>query len=329
MSSNSFIRTVVKSFAVERPQTDVIYYNMYGNQDYKLDMKRLQIWTFDENKRVIHGTEDPASISSNSFRLQDCLNKTISEIVTDNIDNEYVKLWEDIIGCAYKLIETKRTTIINDDLIYVDCRPLCTGDTIDYLYGVLLIIIPYKTHGKNIELYQKKYTKMVGGKSVIYRPHMNKDDQYEYIIKKRLTIIDRFINCFICNSLKVEPDQDISVHFKTGVPYELNMSRFQIWIFDVNNICIHGSYDVLMKQNPLEYYLGKNVEELKFREPNMWKWAVKYATNLHQIKTSILYCGEMMYIEIKPLLYNCTELYGSLIILIPYKINYDFNNLDT
>jgi hypothetical protein len=329
MSSNSFIRTVVKSFAVEKPQTDVIYYNMYGMNDYKLDMKRMQIWAFDENKKVIHGTEDPISLSPNSFKLQDCLNKTFDEIVSDNSKNEYITLWKDVIDSAYKLIETKRTTIINDALVYVECRPLCTGDTIDYLYGVLLIIIPYKTHGKNIELYQKKYTKMVDGKSMVYRPHRNREDQYEYIIKKELSFIDKCASCLMCNSLELEPDQNISVHFKTGVPYELDMNRFQIWVFDIDNICIHGSYDVLMKQNPLEYYLGKNVEELKFRDPNMWKWAVKYATNLHQIKTSILYCGEMMYIEVKPLLYNCTELYGSLIILIPYKINYDLNNIST
>jgi hypothetical protein len=98
--------------------------------------------------------------------------------------------------------------------------------------------------------------------------------------------------------------------------YELDMQRVQTWVFDKNMVCTHGkdaehrSYvDQPMSQLPLADKLG------------FWEHVVDDGFNNIEIKHTLLYRNELVYVETKTLYYTTEvkEIYGCMLILIPYK----------
>jgi hypothetical protein len=308
-------------------QTDTIYYNVQGISDKKLDIKRLQIWVFDKDHRIIHTTADPQFDKETYNKLDNTINNNFEiTLEENNVANK--DTWKHIVNDAFRKIETKRTTLVNNTLMYIESKPLYYGDNFNDIYGVLLILIPYEIIDKHIELFDKKYTKIESGKLIIYKPSKTIRDEIENMKNvKYIKISTYFQRCLCCMNKIIHTKNNITINrnnidrntcIKTGIPYELDLNRFQIWLFDKDKMCIHATHDDLLEHYPLEYYLGKHLDTLNFYDISIWKWAYNNAFNLKKVKRSILYKREIMYIEAKPLFYNDIYLYGVLIILVPY-----------
>jgi hypothetical protein len=360
-------------------QTDTIYYNTSGNgtENRKLDLNRLQTWVFDKNHIIINATADPLFDKVTYDNFDNILGKKIEDIL-DTYNMQTRKIWQEIIDDAFRMIETKRTTIMNNILTYIDCKPLFYGNDIYDLYSVLLIIIPYEVQGHNIGLFDKKYITIKNGKRVSHKPDIDILQDFEYTISKDKCKLIRILN--YCTNILFENKKDTIVKsrnlsverwrhiskirsfkdiknscdqedhhigkirlsskiketsemdsskkrninldkeiiIKVGIPYELDISRFQIWIFNKQNICIYSTNDNFFKEYPIEYYIGKDIDSLDLYDISIWKWAINNALNFRRVKKTIMYKGEVLYLEAKPLIYNDSFVYGAIIILIPY-----------
>jgi hypothetical protein len=377
MRSNSDKLPHVDNFQVGGSQTDTIYYNTSGSDNRKLDINRLQAWIFDKNHVIINATADPLFDRVTYDNFENILGKKIEDIL-DTYSMQTRKLWQEIIDDAFRMIETKRTTIMNNILTYIDCKPLFYGNDIDDLYAVLLIIIPYEVQGHNIGLFDKKYITIVNGKRISHKPDIDILQDFEYTMNKEKCKLVRILN--YCTNILFENKKDTIVKsrnlsverwrhinkirsfkdiknisdqennhigkirlsskirettefetsnrkniklnkeiiIKVGIPYELDLSRFQIWIFNKQNICIYSTNDNFFKEYPIEYYIGKDIDSLDLYDISVWKWAINNALDFKRVKKTILYNGEVLYLEAKPLIYNDSFIYGAIIILIPY-----------
>ncbi len=279
--------SLIENFLVEKPQSNIVFFNCVNDYEYKLDLEKTEIILLGKKgQRLIGG--DIADILNNPS----CRDATSS---------------------AFNMIETKRTCIINNNLLYVECKPLYYGNTPNDLYAVLLMTIPYKYYDKKVKLHLR---------------HKQENQSIK-------TNVKRFFNCRKAKGdghdtkelhTPYQNDTNIRIesistffNFATNVSdYKLDVGHTQCWIFDTNSNCVYSTVDDSTN------IVKKHIMELKpyIDDVDIWNKIISEALDLHETKKTILSKNRMIYLEAKPLFYNNKqeEIYGVIIVFVPYCV---------
>jgi hypothetical protein len=290
----------VPYFIQDPDVTGTSYYMTVSKSNYELDLTRIQVWVYDKDYKCVHGTTDKY------VNIYD-LNQYLGGRLSYANDQE----WSKLIKGNPKIIECKRTVILNDNLLYVDSIPLYSSETTCSYLGHICIIIPYKDAEKMLSFDEKNYTQVDSdGALQIYRP--NKEEWIYKVLKETINYED--------TGYKEDDAQLVKYKKIKHTIYELNMDRIEIWVFDKDLKCIHGTHKDENKYG-LEYYLGRHIDELEDVMCLKLKIIVMNSLRMKDMRSTMEINEELVYIETRTLYYNTKvkNVYGCMIIIIPYQ----------
>jgi hypothetical protein len=314
VSKYDFITNVTQGdvFQIDTDINSTPYYILYKNFSYELDMTRLQVWIYNKDYICVHGATDQ---HLNRHSLEKYLGKSVNEVIqgdTFNSDNE----WRELILNNSQIIESKRTTYINKNLVYVESKPLFYSSERNSLYAILFIIIPYADSQKKVSYEDKQYTEInaQGKHPQVYVPEPDQG-----WIKKAVLVTRGN------RPVRVRADSSIT-KFKRllKVDYELDITKIQVWVFSKDMTCIYATQDTQNLQYDIEYYLGRNIHEIFTKDDGLRTKIIRLveeSLQLTEIRTTLEFDSSLLYVEVKPLFYNTDikKIYGCLAITIPYK----------
>lgn len=112
----------------------IVFFKMYEQEMYKLDISQMQLWIFDKNLvclQSLHETTDSNYVgkSLHEFSYKD-----------------HVELWGRLLSeTLLDGVEIKHTVLHHNTLIYIETKPLDMVDSQGnkYVHGCMLIVIPY------------------------------------------------------------------------------------------------------------------------------------------------------------------------------------------
>lgn len=108
-------------------------------QNMELDMHHFQVWMFDSDLICIHASYDPML---NRYPLEYYIGEELK-----NLDFYDQSVWKRVVQNALNSVETKMTSVYNDQLVYIEAKPLMYKVEMDAMYGIIVIIIPYTKDG--------------------------------------------------------------------------------------------------------------------------------------------------------------------------------------
>ena len=124
-------RKTLPSVAVH---SDIVYFKFLNAETYELDVSKIQVFIFDKNSICVHA-------SNNNEPAINYINKHIDNI---NLNEEASCNFNDLHKYALDGVETKRSIIINNELLYIEARSLYYNQDIHDIYASMLIMLPYK-----------------------------------------------------------------------------------------------------------------------------------------------------------------------------------------
>lgn len=112
--------------------------------------------------------------------------------------------------------------------------------------------------------------------------------------------------------------QTIYNHVRKSNQFELDVSKTQVWIFDNNYVCVHGSTESSINVHKLNKYLGKNINDVD--DDVMRNIVLKASRTLETVQT-VYYNENMLYVESTPMYYDNDplDIFAMMFIAIPYK----------
>lgn len=264
----------------------------FNNVKCELDLTRIQVWFYDKDYTCVHGSTDKYI---NKRSLQSYIGNNLKNTRKSDVE------WKQLVKTNPKTVNSKKTIILNDNLIYVESSPMYEDDDMTNYYGLLLIVIPYHDVCKNLSFDDKQYTEINEGQTPkTYEPHNT-----ERLLRTRSGFQEPFIR----------------YRFLSDIVYELDLHRIQVWAFDKNKICIYGTQSEFMDHN-LDHYLGKHIDELCVVMCTSLKKCIDDALNMRETKTMKELHGEFHFLNVRPLVYrslNRKDVYGVLLLMFPYK----------
>lgn len=115
-------------------QSDIVYFKFLNAETYELDVSKIQIWVFNKKLYCVHG-------SDNERQAQSYLQKHIDDI---HLKEDIFKNFKDIHSLALNGIETKRTVMINNSLVYIEGKALYYNEDINDIYASMVLYLPYR-----------------------------------------------------------------------------------------------------------------------------------------------------------------------------------------
>jgi hypothetical protein len=114
-------------------QNDIVYYKFLNTDRYDLDLRLIQVWVFDKDQVCVHA-------SDNQFKAEYYIGKKIQDV---NLQEDLFNTFHDIHKLALTGVESKRTIMINNNLVYLEARTLFYNEDVHDIYGTMLLFIPY------------------------------------------------------------------------------------------------------------------------------------------------------------------------------------------
>jgi hypothetical protein len=294
-------RTTFRLKSQNCPTSEVVYMRAYDFLDYELLLSEMQVWIYDTNYVCLQGVTD------------DQLNhKPLGEMLGHKAElgvlNEDMEMWHNIICKTPVIVETKRSVFYNDRLVYVESRPLYISSSLDSLFAIMYIIIPYKQSEDRPARSVKTYTQLMpDGPGEPYVPGISviQPDAHKAESSKRSVT---------------------QLHMANN-KFQLNLHRIHVWVYDLNRKCLHAPQDQIHLGHNMEHYIGKTIEQIVAEDEHSclvvsrFNEIIDAAYNGEETRTHINDKNGMRYLKVRPLFVNNdrTQRYGIVVVIIPYK----------
>lgn len=116
-----------------RIHNDIVYYKFLNTDRYDLELGKIQVWVFDKNQLCVHA-------SDNQFKAEYYIGKRVQDV---NLQEDMFNTFHDIHKLALTGVESKRTIMVNNNLVYLEARTLYYNEDVHDIYGTMLLFIPY------------------------------------------------------------------------------------------------------------------------------------------------------------------------------------------
>lgn len=138
-SRQVLVTDIRKSCNIHNEKSDLVFSRVQDSCHFQLDMTRIQIWTFDENMKVVSGIIDPLIYD---HPIEYYIGRSIYNFLND--DN--FMIWESIVNTSLKGEKTCHTFNIKNQLCYIETKTVFHCKETNEIHGCVLIIIPYKSN---------------------------------------------------------------------------------------------------------------------------------------------------------------------------------------
>ena len=129
--TNSKAPRISQEITTVDTRQDMVYMRIYETHKYELDMKLVKTWMFDTKLTCLFGKDETDTVYAG---------KSLMDMP---MFENYI-YWENILCSTLDDHATKQTIIFKNEMVYVETKPLYYSTDITEIYGVMLIIIPYR-----------------------------------------------------------------------------------------------------------------------------------------------------------------------------------------
>jgi hypothetical protein len=126
--------TVIKKKASLVLHNDTVFYKFLNARNYELNLSKIQVWIFNKELKCVHA-------SNNKNIAETYIQKHVDEIA---FKEDVLRNFKNIIQLGLKGIESKRTIMLDNTLLYIEGRTLCYNEDLTDIYGSMLLFMPYK-----------------------------------------------------------------------------------------------------------------------------------------------------------------------------------------
>lgn len=113
---------------------DTVFYKFLNAKNYELNVSKIQVWIFNKELKCVHA-------SNNRNSADAYIQKHVDDIA---FKEDVLRNFKNIIQLGLNGIESKRTIMLDNTLLYVEGRTLCYNEDLNDIYGSMLLFMPYK-----------------------------------------------------------------------------------------------------------------------------------------------------------------------------------------